>query len=188
MAERVATLTRLVEPSNGKLQIVLATLEAILQRVPPSSVFKGQSLTIHIGENLDQEFLIDLLVANGYTRTDTVMEAGEFATRGGIFDLYPAASSDPFRLDLFGDEVDNIRVFDPGTQCSTEKRESFILSPVSELSLDPESITRFRTAWRDHFGSAAMTDPLYQHVSEGRKYLGLEHWLPLFHPHLCHLV
>lgn len=184
LAERVATLTRLVDPSNGKLQIVLTTLEAILQRVPPSSVFKGQSLTIHIGENLDQEFLIDLLVANGYTRTDTVMEAGEFATRGGIFDLYPAASSDPFRLDLFGDEVDNIRVFDPGTQCSTEKRESLILCPVSELSLDSESITRFRTRWRDHFGTAAMADPLYQHVSEGRRYPGLEHWLPLFHPYL----
>ena len=184
LADRVATLTRLVEPSNGKLQIVLTTLEAILQRVPPCSVFKGQSLTIHIGDNIDQEFLIDLLIAHGYTRTDTVMEAGEFATRGGIFDLYPAGSSDPVRLDLFGDEVDNIRVFDPGTQCSTEKRESFILSPVSELSLDSESVTRFRTRWRDHFGTAAIADPLYQHVSEGRRYPGFEHWLPLFHSDL----
>ena len=184
LAERVATLTRLVEPHYKKPRIVLTTLEATLQRVPPRSVFEGQSLTIRTGENLDQEFLIDLLIAQGYTRTDTVMEAGEFATRGGIFDLYPAGASDPVRLDLFGDEVENIRVFDPGTQCSTEKRDSLVLCPVSELSLDPESITRFRTAWRDHFGSAAMTDPLYQHVSEGRKYLGLEHWLPLFHPHL----
>ncbi|MFT9398773.1 transcription-repair coupling factor [Acetobacter sp.] len=184
VAERVATLTRLLEPANGKPRLVLTTVGAIVQRVSPRATFKGQSLTVRQGESLDQEFLIELLIANGYTRTDTVMEAGEFATRGGIFDLYPAGAPEPLRLDLFGDEVENIRAFDPGTQRSTGKQTELTLRPVSELSLDAESISRFRTGWRDVFGPGAASDPLYEHVSDGRRYPGLEHWLPLFHTEL----
>lgn len=181
VAERVATLTRLLEPANGKPRLILTTVAAVVQRVAPRSTFKGQSLTIRQGESLDQEFLIELLVANGYTRTDTVMEAGEFASRGGIFDLYPAGAAEPVRLDLFGDEVENIRAFDPGSQRSTSRLQELTLRPVSEFSLDPESISRFRTGWRDVFGPGAAADPLYEHVSDGRRYPGLEHWLPLFH-------
>ncbi|AQS86282.1 MAG: transcription-repair coupling factor [Acetobacter aceti] len=182
IAERVATLTRLLEPTKAKGgRIVLTTPAALMQRVAPRSAFEGQSLEVAQGENLDQSFLIELLVANGYTRTDTVMEPGEFASRGGIFDLFPAGQAEPVRLDLFGDEVENIRYFDPGTQRSTGKAERLTLRPVSEFSLDPDSISRFRSAWRDQFGQAAATDSLYEHVSEGRRYTGIEHWLPLFH-------
>ncbi len=130
VAERVATLTRLLEASGGKPRLVLTTVNAALQRVAPRKTFEGQSLSIRTGESLDQSLLIDLLIANGYTRTDTVMEAGEFATRGGIFDLYPAGAPEPVRLDLFGDEVENIRAFDPGTQRSTDKRDAGALPRV----------------------------------------------------------
>ncbi|OUJ13387.1 transcription-repair coupling factor [Acetobacter okinawensis] len=184
VAERVATLTRLLEASGGKPRLVLTTVNAALQRVAPRKTFEGQSLSIRTGESLDQSLLIDLLIANGYTRTDTVMEAGEFATRGGIFDLYPAGAPEPVRLDLFGDEVENIRAFDPGTQRSTDKRDGLVLCPVSEFSLDSASISLFRTGWRDAFGPAAASDPLYEHISDGRRYPGIEHWLPLFHDHL----
>lgn len=184
VAERVATLTRLLEPANGKPRLILTTVAAVVQRVSPRATFEGQSITVKQGESLDQELLIELLVANGYTRTDTVMEAGEFATRGGIFDLYPAGAAEPVRLDLFGDEVENIRAFDPGTQRSTGKLQELTLRPVSEFSLDSESISRFRTGWRDVFGPGAAQDPLYEHVSDGRRYPGLEHWLPLFHTSL----
>ena len=184
VAERVATLTRLLEPAGGKPRLVLTTTAALVQRVSPRSTFEGQSLAIKQGESLDQEFLCELLVANGYTRTDTVMEPGEFATRGGIFDLYPAGASEPVRLDLFGDEVENIRTFDPGSQRSTGHLRELTLRPVSELSLDADSISRFRTGWRDVFSPAAASDSLYEYVSEGRRYPGLEHWLPLFHTNL----
>ncbi|AQT04088.1 transcription-repair coupling factor [Acetobacter persici] len=184
VAERVATLTRLLEPSGGRPRLVLTTVGAVVQRVSPRSTFEGQSLTVKQGESLDQAFLIELLVANGYTRTDTVMEAGEFASRGGIFDLFPAGAAEPVRLDLFGDEVENIRAFDPGTQRSTTKQDALTLRPVSEFSLDAASISRFRTGWRDVFGPAAAADPLYEHISDGRRYPGIEHWLPLFHEQL----
>ncbi|MCP9318460.1 transcription-repair coupling factor [Acetobacter persici] len=184
VAERVATLTRLLEPSEGRPRLVLTTVGAVVQRVSPRSTFEGQSLTVKQGESLDQAFLIELLVANGYTRTDTVMEAGEFASRGGIFDLFPAGAAEPVRLDLFGDEVENIRAFDPGTQRSTTKQDALTLRPVSEFSLDAASISRFRTGWRDVFGPAAAGDPLYEHISDGRRYPGIEHWLPLFHERL----
>ncbi|MEE8663557.1 MAG: transcription-repair coupling factor [Acetobacter sp.] len=181
VAARVATLSRLLEPASGP-RIVLTTPSALLQRVAPRAAFSGQSLSVSQGETLDSEFLIELLVSNGYTRTDTVMEPGEFATRGGIFDLYPAGQGEPVRLDLFGDEVENIRYFDPGTQRSTDRTGALVLRPVSEFSLDKESISRFRSGWRDLFGPSAASDPIYEHISDGRRYPGIEHWLPLFQP------
>nr|WP_298795641.1 transcription-repair coupling factor [uncultured Acetobacter sp.] len=184
VAERVATLTRLLEPADGRPRLILTTVAAVVQRVSPRATFEGQSLTVRQGESLDQAFLIELLVANGYTRTDTVMEAGEFAARGGIFDLFPAGAAEPVRLDLFGDEVENIRAFDPGSQRSTTKQDALTLRPVSEFSLDAASISRFRTGWRDIFGPAAASDALYEHISDGRRHPGIEHWLPMFHERL----
>ncbi|MBS1089006.1 transcription-repair coupling factor [Gluconobacter wancherniae] len=180
VAERVGTLTRLLEPTKAR-RIVLTTVHSLVQRVPPRAAFRGQSISVCVGEALDQSMLIEMLVANGYNRVDTVMEAGEFATRGGIFDLFPAGESDPIRLDLFGDEVENIRAFDVTTQRSTEKLARFELRPVSEFALGPQSISRFRTGWRDTFGPAAASDTIYENVSDGRRYPGLEHYLPLFH-------
>lgn len=180
VAERVGTLCRLLEPTRAR-RVVLTTVHALVQRVTPRAAFRGQSINIAAGETLDQALLVDLLVANGYTRTDTVMEPGEFAVRGGIFDLFPAGAVDPVRLDLFGDEVENIRTFDVGTQRSTEQRTRFVLRPVAEFALDAERISRFRTGWRDAFGPTATDDVLYINVSEARRHPGLEHYLPLFH-------
>jgi len=187
VAERAGALTRLLEPGRRR-QVVLTTVNALVQRVPPRSAYQGQSLVVSAGESLDQAFLIELLVANGYTRTDTVMEPGEFATRGGIFDLFPSGEPEPIRLDLFGDEVENIRRFDVGTQRSTGTMERLDLRPVAEFSLDAASISRFRTQWREIFGSAAMQDVLYQNVSDGRRFPGLDHYVPLFHDRMETLI
>ncbi|GAJ29013.1 transcription-repair coupling factor [Acidomonas methanolica] len=180
VAERAGTLARLVEKPAAR-RIILTTVHALVQRVPPRAAFAGQSLSVRTGETLDSAMLSEMLVASGYTRTDTVREPGEFATRGGIFDLFPAAESEPVRLDLFGDEVENIRRFDVGSQRSTAALEHFELRPVSEYALAPEAISRFRSAWRDQFGPSAAADMIYQNVSDGRRYPGLEHYLPLFH-------
>ncbi len=187
VSERVATLTRLLEPATGG-RIVITTVNALVQRVPPRSAFEGASLSIRTGESLDSEFLIELLIANGYGRADTVMEPGEFATRGGIFDIFPAGQAEPVRLDLFGDEVENIRHFEPATQRSTSRCDGLVLRPVAELSLDAESVSRFRTGWRAHFGPEAAADPVYLSVSDQRRHGGIEHWLPLFHERLETLI
>ncbi len=186
VSERVATLARLVETPgrDAPRRIVLTTVNALVQRVPPRRTFEGTSLSVKAGESLDSAFLSELLVANGYHRVDTVMEPGEFATRGGIFDVFPSGETEPVRLDLFGDEVDNIRGFDPTTQRSTGKRAEFVLRPVAELSFDADSVSRFRTGWRAHFGQDSTNDPIYLSVSDQRRHTGIEHWLPLFHDRL----
>ena len=187
VSERVATLTRLLETATAP-RIVLTTVNALVQRVPPRSTFAGQSLSVKTGESLDVAFLVEVLVANGYNRTDTVMEPGEFATRGGIVDIFPSGEGEPVRLDLFGDEVENIRRFDPATQRSSGRLDTLVLRPVSEISLGPDSVSRFRTGWREHFGPGAANDPIYHSVSDGRRHPGVEHWMPLFHDALETLI
>ena len=120
---------------------------------------------------------------NGFERVGTVREAGEYAVRGGIMDVFPPGDALPIRIDLFGDEIEALRTFDPATQRSTEKIAEFSLKPASEVFLDAASIERFRTGYREAFG-AATDDPLYAAVTEGRKQIGMEHWLPLFHDRL----
>lgn len=181
MAERAATLSRLLDKAPRTGRIVLTTINALIQRVPPCKSFQGQSLTVKMGESLDATHLMDILVGRGYSRVDTVMDRGEFATRGGIFDLFPADAQTPIRLDFFGDEVEHIRYFDVTTQRSTQELKSFTLGPVSEYSLDKESISRFKNGWRDNFGVGALQDVLYQQITEGRRAAGAEHYLPLFH-------
>ncbi len=108
-------------------------------------------------------------------------ESGEYAVRGGIVDLFPAGAAEPLRLDFFGDEIDQIRRFDPMSQRSTTKLEAVSLKPVSEVLLDEKAISRFRTRYRDMFSPVAPDDVLYGAVSEGRRHVGMEHWLPLYY-------
>ena len=128
--------------------------------------------------------LTKFLDENGYGRSDTVMEPGEFAVRGGLVDLFPPGTTEPLRLDLFGDMLEAIRSFDPMSQRSTGTRDEVVLLPVSEVLLTPESIARFRSGYRELFGNVAGDDPLYEAVSAGQRHVGMEHWLPLFHDQL----
>ncbi len=180
VSERIATLGRLLDPSQ-RPRVVLTTVNALLQRVPPRSAFRGASLDLRVNSDLVPEQLARFLEANGYGRASTVMEPGEYAMRGGIVDVFPAGETEPVRIDLFGDTIESIRTFDPTTQRSLTKRERLTLRPVSEVPLDKGAITRFRTAWRELFGQPAASDPLYLSVSEGRRHPGMEHWAPLFH-------
>jgi transcription-repair coupling factor (superfamily II helicase) len=180
VSERVATLARLLEPTAGQ-RIVLTTVNALVQRVPPRRVFRGASRTLAAGDTVEPADLARFLEGNGYVRTGTVMEPGEYAMRGGIIDLFPSGRAEPVRIDLFGDVIESIRSFDPATQRSGARVERLALRPVSEVFLDPESVSRFRTGWRELFGPAAAEDPLYLSISEGRRHPGMEHWVPLFH-------
>ncbi len=187
VSERIASLARLSE-ADAKRCIVLTTVNAAVQRVPPPWMFDGASLSLAPGSTIQPEKLIAFLEAHGYGRADTVMEPGEYATRGGIIDIFASGEADPVRLDLFGDTIESVRRFDPATQRSTEPAARFSLRPVSEVPLDAESVARFRTGWRDLFGQNAAKDPVYEAISEGRRAPGMEHWTPLFHDSMATLV
>lgn len=183
-AERMVALSRANEWVSDELykpRIFLTTVNAIMQRVMPPANLRQAELIAKKGGRLHMRDLQIFLTGNGYTRTDTVREAGEYAIRGDIIDLYPPGYDAPVRIDLFDDEVEGIRSFDPVTQMTTGVLDRFCLRPVTEFFLDEESIARFRAAFRDRFGVTASGNPLYESVSEGRKHAGMEHWLPLFH-------
>ncbi len=183
MAERLATLEKLQARRTGP-QLLIATANAATQRI--LTPFRIRQLTRRLseGERIDRDRLVTMLQANGYQRTDAVHDAGEFAVRGSIVDLFPAGEASAIRLDFFGDEIETMRRFDPADQRSTGKAEAFTLMPASEALLDEESIKRFRARYREQFGANATGDPLYQAISDGRRLAGMEHWLPLFEDRL----
>ncbi len=186
VAERLQTLARLATPKTpgAPARIVLASAGAALQKVPPRSLYADAATILRKGQTLEVAELTAYLGSNGYGRSDTVMEPGEFAIRGGLVDLYPPGTTEPLRLDWFGDTIESIRSFDPMTQLSTGERDEVVLLPVSEVLLTPQSIERFRGGYRELFGNVAGEDLLYEAVSAGQRHVGMEHWLPLFHDHL----
>ena len=165
-------------------RIVLTTVNACLQRMPPREMFADSTWRAHVGKTLSRDELLGFLTRNGYSRTETVREPGEYAVRGGIIDIFPPGSREPLRLDLFGEALDGVRSFDPLSQRSTGKRQAITLKPVSEILLDGATISRFRMGYRELFGAVAGHDPLYEAISAGRRHMGMEHWLPLFHERL----
>jgi transcription-repair coupling factor (superfamily II helicase) len=128
--------------------------------------------------------IIQWLELNGFNRAATVREAGDYAVRGGIVDLFAPGMDAPVRLDFFGDALESIRSFDPETQRTTSELRTLDLVPVSEFALTSDTIRLFRTGYVAEFGAAAPDDALYEAVTEGRKHAGMEHWLTLFHRRL----
>ncbi len=183
LSRRIDVLSRLAETPTSR-RIVLTTVSALTQRVPPRQTFAARVLRLSAGTRIATAGLIQFLQDNGYHRTDTVRDSGEFAIRGGIIDLFPTGQAEPVRLDFFGDELEGLRHFDPITQRSTDPLTLLVLKPVNEVLLDAATISRFRTRYRDQFGAVAKDDALYEAVSEGRRHVGMEHWLPLYYDRL----
>ncbi len=164
--------------------IVLASANAILQRMPSASVLAEQMFDARPGSSLDMNVLVRRLESDGFERVATVREVGEYAVRGGILDLFVPGADEPVRLDFFGDELETVRSFDPATQRTTRQLDRFSMQPVSEVMLTPETVARFRRGYIEAFGAPRRDDALYQSISEGRRFAGMEHWLPLFHDKL----
>ena len=184
-AARMAALAALARRAKGAPEplVVIATVPAAVQRVPPREAIRAASFTARTGDDVDVAELERYFAVNGYVRASTVSERGEFAVRGGVIDVFPPGADEPLRLDLFGDTLEQIRGFDPETQRSTDTHGSVDLLPVSEALIDKETISRFRQGFVANFG-VATDDPLYATVSEGGRRAGMEHWLPLFYPRL----
>jgi transcription-repair coupling factor (superfamily II helicase) len=190
MAQRMTTLSRLTRSrtSEEHPRIVSTTVNALVQRVPPRSRLETETFSAAPGNVVKTEQLVAWLEINGFLRTGTVRDTGEYAVRGGIIDLYPAGLPNPVRLDFFGDTLESIRAFDPETQRTVGTLRSLDLVPMSEVQLTTESIRRFRQSYVATLGAPMKDDRLYEAVSEGRRTPGMEHWLPLFSERLDTLL
>jgi transcription-repair coupling factor (superfamily II helicase) len=182
VARRMTALSHLARPREQKKPVVLlTTVQAATQRVPACKVVSSETFSAVPGNRVDMAELTKWLENNGFSRTSTVRDTGEYAVRGGILDLFAPGTEAPVRLDFFGDTLESIRRFDPETQRTTGQLKRLEWVPMSEVTLIPESVSRFRRGYMAAFGAASRDDALYAAISDGRRYAGLEHWLPLFH-------
>jgi transcription-repair coupling factor (superfamily II helicase) len=182
VAQRMTALARLARvKARARPAVLLTSVNAVLQRTPPRDLLAQQSLSVAPGNVLPMAGIIAWLDLNGFNRVATVREAGDYAVRGGIIDLFAPGMGAPVRLDFFGDALESIRSFDPETQRTDTDLRALDLVPVAEYQLTTETIRLFRTGYVAAFGAAGPDDVLYEAVSEGRRHAGMEHWLPLFH-------
>ena len=177
ISQRIAALYRLPELKHGVLVVPITTA---LHRLAPKRFLLGSSLVLDAGQKLDVNDMRTRLEAAGYRCVDTVYEHGEFAVRGALIDLFPMGSDQPFRIDLFDDEIETLRTFDPETQRSIDKVKSVKLLPAREFPLEKKAVTDFRGRFRERFDVDFRRCPIYQDLSTGITPAGIEYYLPLF--------
>lgn len=177
ISDRLAALYHLPSLPKGA---IITTISTLMHRLPPQPYLDGHSFMLKVGDLLHIDILRTRLTNAGYHSVSQVREHGEYAIRGSIIDLFPMGSKTPFRIDLFDDEVDSIRVFSPETQRSMEKIAEIRLLPAKEFPLTEEAIEHFRQAWRSQFSGNPLKSPLYQDISEGICSPGIEYYLPFF--------
>ena len=185
LSDRMAALNALPGLRRG---IVLVTADALIQRLPPRSFLDARSLLLQTGQSLDVISFRERLVAAGYAAVGEVQTQGEFAVRGSIVDLFPMGSDTAYRVDLFDDEIETIRSFDPETQRSVDKVETVRLLPAREFPTDKSGIDTFRRRYREYFPGDPARSRIYAEVSRGFPPGGIEAWLPLFFNDTAQLI
>ena len=178
ISQRLLTLYQLPSLQRG---ILITPVSSLMQRLPPRSFLDSHALVVENGQRLDLDQTRHSLERSGYQCVSQVLSHGEFAVRGSLLDIFPMGSLEPYRIDLFDDEVDSIRTFDPETQRSQEKITRIRMLPAREFPLNEDGITRFRRNYRSQFEGDLQRSLIYQDVSEGRAPNGLEYYLPLFY-------
>ena len=177
ISARLAALAQLPQLQRG---IVLITATTLMQRLPPPTYIAANSFLLKTGERLDPDAMRQRLTAAGYASVSQVMEHGEFAVRGSILDVFPMGSVTPFRIDLFDEEIESIRRFDPETQLSQDQLGEIKLLPAREFPLDADGIRGFRQRYRVRFAGDPQKNPIYRDVSNGLAPGGVEYYAPLF--------
>ena len=177
VSQRIATLYRLPSVQRGVLVVPVATL---MQRLAPRSYISGSGLVLALRQKLDLAAEQRRLETSGYRHVPQVAEPGDFAVRGALIDIFPMGSAEPYRIELFDDEIESIRTFDPETQRSENKVDSVRLLPAREFPLTDESTKTFRNTLRERFPIDPRHCPLYQDIREGVTPAGIEYYLPLF--------
>ncbi len=177
VSERLDTLYQL---QQGQCQVVVATATTALHRLAPPAFLASHTFFFDKGQRLDEAALRCQLVLAGYENVTQVVRPGEYSVRGGLIDLYPMGAALPYRLDLFGDEIDSIRTFDPDTQRSLYPIDRVRLLPGREFPMDEAARTAFRGRWRERFEGDPSRATLYRDIGNGIAGAGIEYWLPLF--------
>lgn len=177
VSERLLTLSRLHDGIHG---IVVVPINTLMQRLPPVDYIAGRVMNLQSGMTLDREGFRAALSRAGYRSVDTVYEPGEYALRGAIIDLYPMGTQAPIRIDLFDDEIETLRFFDPGSQRTTQKTDRLELLPAQEYPLNRSAIACFREKFETLFDVDPRQCPLYNDALKGIASPGLEHYLALF--------
>ncbi len=177
VSQRLWVLSALPQQTHG---IVVVSAPSLLQRLPPQHYVGSRTLSLAVGQTLDRDAFVERLAEAGYLRVPQAQEHGEFAVRGALFDVFPMGSSAPVRVDLFDDEVDSLRLFDPESQVSADKVDAVKVLPASEIPLDPDSIRGFRHRYRERFEGQPSRSRVYSDESNGIAHGGIEYYLPLF--------
>lgn len=177
VSERMRALYQLCRGSKTLLIVPAATLT---QKIPPQTYILANSLVLKKGDTLDPTRLRGQLSAAGYQSVDTVFQHGEYAVRGALLDIFPMGSEEAYRIELFDNEIESLREFDPETQRTIRQVEKIELLPAKECPLDRNSIAHFKNQWHSLFNSDAKICPAYQDVASGLSPAGIEYYLPLF--------
>ncbi len=185
ISQRLKTLASLASLQQG---IVLAPISSLAQRLPPAQYVLQRSFDLMCGQSLIMDDFRQRLVHAGYQASEQVYQPGQYAIRGSVLDLFPAGSATPFRLDLFDEEIDSIREFDPETQRSSAKVERISLLPAREYPCDKNALDDFRRTFRYRFDVDTRHVTLYQDLRSGLHPQGLEQYLPLFYPETSSLL
>lgn len=167
--------------------VLVANINALMHQLTPPNFVLGGSLSIQNGDKFDPEIQRKRLVDAGYMSCETVTEHGQFAVRGSLLDLFPMGQDMPLRIDLFDDEIESIRRFDPDTQLTVEKIDSVEILPGREFSLTREAIHHFQNQWHQSFEGNPRDCQVYEAVGKGFSPQGVESYLPLFHTHMASL-
>src|SRR5664279_6440501 len=177
ISERLATLWKM---GRGEVDVVLMPATTALVRLAPPSFLAAYTFLFKQKQRLDEAALRAQLTLAGYTHVSQVVSPGEYAVRGGLIDLFPMGSSVPYRVDLFGDEIDSIRTFDPDTQRSLYPVPEVRLLPGREFPMDEPARNAFRSRWRERVEGAPTKVRLYKDIGAGIATAGIEYYLPLF--------
>jgi transcription-repair coupling factor (superfamily II helicase) len=177
IAERLATLSALAQDCAGTLVV---NAQALLTRLPPPGFIGARSMSIRVGERLDRQSLCEKLVSHGYLNVEKVVDPGEFAVRGSLLDIFATGADSPVRIDLFDDEIESLRIFDPGTQLTTGETKHVNILPAREFPFDSDAIRGFRERFREHLPGEPSRSNIYRDSSDAHLPAGIEYFLPLF--------
>ena len=177
ISERLATLWRI---GQGEVDVILMPATTALVRLAPPAFMAAYTFTFVQKQRLDEASLKAQLTLAGYAHVSQVVSPGEYAVRGGLIDLFPMGSAMPYRVDLFGDEIDSIRTFDPDTQRSLYPVPEVRLLPGREFPMDEAARNAFRSRWRERIEGDPTRVRLYKDIGAGIASAGIEYYLPLF--------
>jgi transcription-repair coupling factor (superfamily II helicase) len=177
ISQRLATLAALPELNRG---VLVSPITTLLHRITPLPWLLGRTLALSKGDHFDRNQALKRFDAAGYRRVDTVLEHGEYAVRGALIDIFPMGSDHPFRIDLFDDEIESLRTFEPESQRSLGTLDAVRLLPAKEFPLDEAALRAFKDRWHLAFDVDARACPVYQDVTQGSAPAGIEYYLPLF--------